>query len=75
MSSSFFEFTRLSCSKDNTTVMFNDNNCAAIFLFLVRNTSDGEGSLGMDGTCVKWNTFFTDKHFPPKFPEFSGIFW
>lgn len=25
--------------------------------------------------CVKWNMFFTDKHFPLKFPKFSGIFW
>ena len=24
--------------------------------------------------CVKWNTPFTDKHFPPKFPNFPESF-
>ena len=30
MSSFFLEFTRLSCSKDNTTVSFNHNNYAVV---------------------------------------------
>ena len=46
------------------------------FCILAGNTSDGEGSPGNEwDECVKWNTFFTDKHFPLKFPKFSGIFW
>ena len=33
-------------------------------------TNTWRGSLGMNGTCVKWNTFFTVGRFPPKFPGF-----
>ena len=51
---------------------FNHNNCAAILYFWCGiHRTEKE----MDGTRVKWNTFFTDKHFPPKFSEFSGIVW
>ena len=38
-----------------------------------RLATDKPGNEGDE--CVKWNTFFTDKHFPLKFPKFSGIFW
>ena len=61
-------------TREKSSISFNNNSCAAILYFDGINIGRWKGPGNEWDECVKWNTSFTDKHFPPKFPNFPESF-